>query len=154
MMQRTSRLSGIPRIALAPPRPPKPAQFEPIPSDHAVSIIDCAALLASETAKRLSSMQTTTANDARCDVGPGLSDGAELPKRVAVVDGDEMPRLAVHAAGVQVCGFDDPSPDLGRHRLVLVLADGEQGSNCLEDFHEGDSFRLRIIASACESFPG
>ena len=63
----------MPRTGFAPSRPPKPAQFEPMPSDQAVRTIDWTARLASETAKSVSSMQTTTAKGAPAMYGPDFA---------------------------------------------------------------------------------
>src|SRR2546425_3344116 len=50
--------------------PPKPTQFEPTLSAHAVNSMDWIARLASETANRVLSVATTIANGACATYGP------------------------------------------------------------------------------------
>src|SRR5215471_17253659 len=97
----------------------KPTQFEPTPSDHAVSTIDWIARLASDTANRVFSITTTIARAACAIYGP-LHD-------------NEMPGLTVHAAGRQPSGLDDLADDVSRHSLVLVSAHSQHRAHGLED---------------------
>jgi hypothetical protein len=74
------------------------------------------------------------------DVRPGLRDPAELTQGIAVVDGDEVPGLAVGGAAGEPRGLDDAAGGVGRDGLVLELADGEDGADGFEDFHGEGSF--------------
>jgi hypothetical protein len=50
-------------------------------------------------------------------------------QRIAVVDGDEVPGPAVGGAGGEPGGLDDAAGGVSRDRLVLELADGEDGAD-------------------------
>jgi hypothetical protein len=63
-MASTSTSSGMPSNGLTASRPWKPAQFEATPRDYAARIIDWIARLASDSAKRLGVVPTTTASGA------------------------------------------------------------------------------------------
>jgi hypothetical protein len=49
-------------------------------------------------------------------------------RTVAVVDGDEVPGVAVRGAAGGPRGLDDAAGGVGRDGLVLELADGEDGT--------------------------
>src|SRR5947207_789322 len=113
------------RTALTLSRPPKPTQFEPTPSAHAVNSIDWIARLASEMANRLLSVATTIASGACATYGPlerlafeaavdlgGHVEGAidqtpaghPLPRPARLVLGDGGGLLQLDPAQVEVVG--------------------------------------------------
>ncbi len=107
------------------------------------------ARLASETAKR---MLLSTADDdgqgRAGDVRAGMGDGRQLPQGVAVLDGYEVPGLAVAGAGGEASGFKDALNDFFGNGVVAIGAYGEDGANGLKDLHvEAPSLRPK-----CEEF--
>ena len=134
----------MPRMGFAPSRPPKPAQFEPMPSDQAVRIIDWTARLASETAKSVSSMHTTTANGACAMYGPecAIPPSLRSVSRSSTAMKCQGWRLA--ALGESQAASTMRSAEVGREGLFGELADGEDGADGFEDFHWGLLLGIRI----------
>ena len=141
-------------MGFAPSSPPKPAQFEPMPlrvlphrpcplragfrprgNDHR---LDGAAGVGHSEGRVLGADGDSKRGTG--DVWPGPRDPAELAQRIAVVDCDEVPGLAVRGAAGEVGGVDDAARGVGRDGLVPKLADGEQGADGVKDFHGRASF--------------
>src|SRR4029077_105968 len=57
---------------------------------------------------------------------------AQLPQVLPLTDHDEMPGLTVASTGGEPSRIDDAVHDLIWHRLVLILAHGQDSANRLE----------------------